>query len=465
MVSLYSLSEQGDVSMKNLAYEVVVLGGGIAGALAAVASARTGAKTLVVEETGCLGGTLTNAGTGPMMTFHAGDKQVIRGLGEELIARMKAKHLSPGHTVDSTGYTYTVTPFDSEGMKRELELMTLEAGVTLLYHASLVSVSVAKKRATSLEVVSGGNLLSIKGSVFIDASGDGVLLYKAGVSTVSGRESDGKNQPMTMNLKVSGVDIKEIRSLMERDLTYFPTLAQHPKGREKQALRLSFSGFTPIVRKAIEDGELTIDRNVVLCFETNTPGEVIVNMTRVNGLDPLDPLDLSLAEIEGRRQAWEVFAFLKKHIPGFSNSVFLNTASRIGVRSSRRMVGVYTLTVDDIISERKFEDAISCNGYPVDIHSSDDAYSKTVFMRKGGYYTIPYRCLVNREIPNILAAGRDISCTFDAHASLRVSPSCSALGQAAGTAAALAVKNGVNPLDLDVSELQECLLVSDAVLE
>ena len=111
-----------------LRYDVVVAGGGIAGTLAAVAASRHGAKVLIVEETGSLGGCLTTCGTGPMMTFHAGDKQVIKGLGDELIERLKAKKLSPGHTVDSTGYTYTVTPFDAEGMKRELELMAIESG-------------------------------------------------------------------------------------------------------------------------------------------------------------------------------------------------------------------------------------------------------------------------------------------------------------------------------------------------
>ena len=121
----------------NLEYDVVVAGGGVAGVMAAVASARHGARTLLVEETGILGGSLTTCGTGPMMTFHAGDKQVIKGYGEELISRLKEKNLSPGHTVDSTGYTYTVTPFDAEGMKRELELMLLESGAEVLFHAKI----------------------------------------------------------------------------------------------------------------------------------------------------------------------------------------------------------------------------------------------------------------------------------------------------------------------------------------
>ena len=448
----------------NLNYEVVIVGGGVAGTMAAVAASRHGARTLLVEETGQLGGSLTTCGTGPMMTFHAGDMQVIKGLGEELVSRLKYKGLSPGHTVDSTGYTYTVTPFDTEGMKRELELMLLESGAEVLYHAKIVSSDVASSKAEAITVASMGYLIHISAKVFIDATGDAILLKLAGVPVVSGRTGDGVNQPMTMNFKLSGVDIPVIRELMEKDVQLFPFLAPHEKGLEKKAVRLSFSGFQDIMKAAIASGELDIDRDIVLCFETNNLNEVIVNMTRIHGLDPLDPFDISTAETEGRRQVWEMYEFLKKRIPGFSNAVLLTSGPRVGVRSSGRMVGVYSITAEDILSEKKADDGIACCGYPIDIHS-DGAETKSTFLRWGGYYSIPYRCLINSKVLNIMAAGRDISSTFEAHASLRLSPCCMATGQAAGTAAANAVEKGVLPTDVDVLELRESLRKDGAVID
>lgn len=447
-----------------LDYDVVIAGGGIAGSLAAVAAARHGARTLLVEETGQLGGSLTTCGTGPMMTFHAGDQQVIKGLGEELISRLVEKGLSPGHTVDSTGYTYTVTPFDTEGMKRELELMAMESGAELLYHAKIVSADVKEGKAESLTVSSMGYLIRIKAKVFVDSTGDAILLRLAGVPVLSGRDKDGVNQPMTMNFKLSGVDIPLIRSIMEKDVELFPFLKQHPKGLEKKASRLSFSGFQEIMRKGMESGELDIDRDIVLCFETNNLNEVIVNMTRIPRLDPLDPFDISKAETEGRRQVWEMYAYLKKHVPGFSNALLLTSGPRVGVRSSGRMSGVYTITASDILSETKFSDGIACCGYPIDIHS-DGVETKSTFLRWGGYYSIPYRCLINSTVGNVMAAGRDISSTFEAHASLRLSPCCTATGQAAGTAAALAVKESISPLDVDTDNLRKTLREDGAIVE
>ncbi len=447
-----------------LDYDVVIAGGGIAGSLAAVAAARHGARTLLVEETGQLGGSLTTCGTGPMMTFHAGDQQVIKGLGEELISRLVEKGLSPGHTVDSTGYTYTVTPFDTEGMKRELELMATESGAELLYHAKIVSADVKEGKAESLTVSSMGYLIRIKAKVFVDSTGDAILLRLAGVPVLSGRDKDGVNQPMTMNFKLSGVDIPLIRSIMEKDVELFPFLKQHPKGLEKKASRLSFSGFQEIMRKGMESGELDIDRDIVLCFETNNLNEVIVNMTRIPRLDPLDPFDISKAETEGRRQVWEMYAYLKKHVPGFSNVLLLTSGPRVGVRSSGRMSGVYTITASDILSETKFSDGIACCGYPIDIHS-DGVETKSTFLRWGGYYSIPYRCLINSTVGNVMAAGRDISSTFEAHASLRLSPCCTATGQAAGTAAALAVKESISPLDVDTDNLRKTLREDGAIVE
>ena len=446
------------------AYDVIVCGAGMAGSMAAVAAGRMGAKVLVIEEEGYPGGSMTAMGTGPMMTFHAGDKQVVCGVTDELIERLKAKALSPGHIIDSTGYTYTVTPFSAEGLKRELELMMLEAGVQLLYHTVITGTKVEDGLLRSVTCFSCGETFDVAGKVFIDATGDADVLHMAGVPCKQGRDSDGKDQPMTMNYKIMGVDTDCVRSLMDKTPEIFPFL--YPKaGIEKKAPRLSFSGFQDIMKKAIADGEITFDRDIVLCFETDVKNEVIVNMTRILGENPVDPFSLSRAETEGRRQVWELFEFMKRRIPGFANTRLLSTGPRVGVRSSRRMVGCYTLEAEDILDERKFEDGVSAYGYPIDIHSADGTETDSRFLRDGGYYTIPYRCLINDAMPNVMAAGRNISASFEAQASTRTSPCCGALGHAAGTAAALAAKHGVLPTQVDVGELRALLRKQNAVID
>ena len=446
------------------AYDVIVCGAGIAGSMAAVAAGRMGAKVLVIEEEGYPGGSMTSMGTGPMMTFHAGEKQTVRGLTAEMIERLKAKNLSPGHIIDSTGYTYTVTPFSAEGMKRELELMMLEAGVQLLYHTVITGVNVKDGMVESLKCFSCGETFEAAGKVYIDATGDADVIHMAGAPYKQGRDSDGKDQPMTMNYKIGGLDTAKIRELMEEIPENFPFL--YPKaGIQKLAPRLSFSGFQDIMKKAIADGEITFDRDIVLCFETDRAGETIVNMTRILNENPVDPLSLSRAETEGRRQVWELFDFMKRRIPGFENTHLISSGPRVGIRSSRRLVGLYTLEAEDILEERKFEDGVAAYGYPIDIHSADGTETDSRFLREGGYYTIPYRCLVNGEIPNLMAAGRNISASFEAQASTRTSPCCGALGHAAGAAAALAAKSGVLPTQVDVKELRALLAEQDAVID
>lgn len=443
-------------SITHTHYDLVVVGGGIAGSMAAVAAGREGLRVLLIEEEGYLGGSLTACGTGPMMTFHAGDKQVVRGLVDEMIQRLVQKGLSVGHIIDSTGYTYTVTPFDSEGMKRELELMCLEAGVQLLYHTSVVEAKVIDGRLGTITCLCAGNLFSVEGTYFIDASGDADLIAMAGIPFEQGRESDGKDQPLTMNFKLVDVDLSVIRNLMDSDVELFPFLA--PKaGLQHQASRLSFSGFQQIMGEGIQKGEITFDRDIVLCFETNAQNEVIVNMTRVLDKNPVKPLELTEAELEGRRQVWELYGFLKTHIPGFEKARMTYSGPRIGIRSSRRLKGAYRITAQDLLNETIFEDAISACGYPIDIHSPDGAETESTFLREGGYYTIPLRSLLNEQVPNVLAAGRNISCEFTAHASLRVSPSAGAIGQGAGTAVALAIQTNTDLLHLDLDALHATL--------
>ena len=432
-------------------FDLIVIGGGIAGSMAAIAAGREGLQVLLIEEEGYLGGTLTSCGTGPMMTFHAGSEQVVRGLPDELIERLKKKHLSVGHIPDSTGYTYSVTPFDAEGMKRELELMCLEAHVQILFHTTVVRAEPIDGLLRSIECLCSGHFFTVQGAYFIDSTGDADIIAMSGIDWEQGREEDGKDQPMTMNFKLVDVNIQVIRDLMDTHIELFPFL-KHTPGLQHRAECLSFSGFQDIMRKGVEAGSITFDRDIVLCFETPAKNEVIVNMTRVLNRNPVDPMQLTDAEIEGRRQVWELYAFLKAEVPGFQTARLTYSGPRIGVRSSRRMKGAYRMTLDDIFSQRRFEDAISACGYPVDIHSPDGSDTDSRFLPYGSFYTIPLRCLLNTQIPNVLVAGRNISCDFASHASLRVSPSCAAIGQGAGVAVAVAIETKTDlfhiPLDV-----------------
>ncbi len=447
----------------SFAYDLVVAGLGISGSMAAVAAGRLGLKVLAFDYGAFPGGVLTSSGTGPMMTFHAGDLQVIRGLTGELVDRMVSKGWSPGHQPDSTGFTYTVTPFDHEGMKRELELMLDEAGVRILYHAMLDDVEVDDGKICGVSVMTKSGKLRFAAPYFIDATGDAELAYRAGVPCEFGRPEDGFAQPMTMKLRLHDVDIAEVRRYMRENPGEFPLL----KGRNEildAAQRLSCLGFTSILRDAMEAGELSFGRETVLFFETNTPGEVIVNMSRILGKRSVDPWSLSDAETEGRVQAWELYEFFKKRVPGFSRAKMGFSGPCVGVRSSRQIVGMHKITVDELFARTRFPDLISHCGYPVDIHNPDGSGTEHRHFAHGAYYNVPLRSMLAREISNLATTGRCICADFAAQASLRLSPHAGALGHAAGVAAAVASRSGTSFADADCAEIRRALRDQGAFL-
>jgi len=449
------------------AYDVVVCGGGPSGSVAGIASARLSAKTLIVEQYGFLGGALTGQGVHPMMTFHAGERQVIRGIPDEVVQRMVKAGASPGHIADAIGYASSVTPFDAEGLKIVLEEMLADAGGEVLFHAMLADADVGGEEVKRILVCTKAGLVCIAAKVFIEATGDGDLIAYAGVDFHKGRDADGAVQPMTTNFRVGNVDIPRVRQYILEHPGEFWLKDLQPV---EEAPRLSVSGFYGHVRRAREDGEFPTDRKGVLFFETNTPGEVNVNTTHIFGKDSTDPRLFSRAETEGRRQAMEIFRFLKKWIPGFKNAVYISTGFQIGVRESRRLKGCYTLTEHDLIEDTPFEDAVVVAGYPVDIHppTPEDAQAarntpqQDHSIRQGKTYRIPYRSLITPQIVNLIVTGRCISAAHEALGAVRVTPIAMAIGQGAGTAAALAVKRGCTLHDIDIDELKETLRANGA---
>jgi hypothetical protein len=441
--------------MINHRYDVIIVGGGVSGAIAGIASARLGAKTLIVEKMGFLGGMLTAGGVGPMMTFHAGTLQVVRGIAGELVEKLQQMGGSPGHIIDSTGYTYTVTPFDCELMKHGLEKMYLDAGGQVLYHSFFCDVKVSSGKINSITVATKSGFLELTAGVFVDASGDGDLAAWSGVPFLLGRPEDHLSQPVTMNFKVAGVNIKTVKEYIRNHPAEFP---EAKADLIDQAPRISVGGFTNILAAGQKDREINFSRECILFFETNNPGEVIVNTTRIQKVNPTDVWELSQAEVEGRRQVLELFEFMKCKVPGFESALLVSSGPNIGVRESRKIEGLYILTAEDLLEQTVFDDEVACGGYPVDVHSPDGEGTQSRHLKWGAVYGIPYRSLVNGQISNLINVGRCISVTHEACAAVRVSPIAMALGQAGGTAAALSIQNHCEATNLQYSTLREQLL-------
>jgi hypothetical protein len=451
-------------------YDVVVIGGGISGSLAAIAASRQGATVLLVERYGFLGGCLTAASVGPMMTFHAGEKQVIQGLPNEVIERLITKQGSLGHLFDTTTYTYTVTPFDAELMKITLEEMCLEAHVDILYHTLFLGAQVKDNQMTAVELAAKHERLSIQGKLFIDATGDAEVALKAGVSIQIGREKDGLNQPLTMNFKMGPVDILKVKDYIRNHMEDFPELNGKSSTLDLSP-RLSIGGFISLLKQAQLDKRISFTREKILFFETANSGEVIINTTRVTGLNPLDSFELSLAESMGRKQVIEVSKLLTNNVPGFENARIIAIAPQIGIRSTRRILGTHLLTAYELLECTPFPDTIAHGGYPIDVHppEGDDALLDWSQIKRhlpyGAFYSIPYRSLTNQVINNLCTVGRCISTSFEAQGAIRVSPICAATGEAGGTAAGLMIIGGIqNFNELSVETLRNQLIHQGAYL-
>ncbi len=450
------------------AYDVVVVGGGPAGAVAAVAAARCGARVACVERYGFLGGSLTAAMVAPMMGFHAGDLQVVRGIPQEIVDRLVALGASFGHVPDPVDFCYTVTPFDYEGLKRVLLEMAVEAGVDLWLHTVLVDARARNGRVAQARVWHKGGMATLEAAVWVDASGDGDLAASAGATCEVGRPQDGMPQPMTLMILLGGVDWEAVMAHLachDEDLQHGQGVRGRIDPEWLRGLRVrGFAGFRGLVAQARERGEWTIPRDRLLVFEGVRPGEAVVNTTRVVGRVVVRGRDLSAAEVEGRVQAAQVVEFLRQRVPGFAGAYLLQTPAQIGVRESRRVLGDHVLTADDILSGRKFADAVACGGYPIDLHDPASLRLEVRRLSPGEYYTIPYRCLLPRGLDNVLTAGRCISATHEAFAAFRVSAIAMAVGQAAGTAAAMAASAGLPPRRVDPQDLRGRLREQGAFL-
>jgi hypothetical protein len=411
--------------------DVLVLGGGPGGVGAAVAAARNGARTLLVERFGSFGGTWTTGILSAVMPF-----PFVRGIFLEVVEGL-SRHggWSPFGDQPGRGGTY-----DSEAAKVVLDQLVVNAGVIPYIFVLVADVIREGSRISGVIVESKEGRQVLLGKQIIDASGDGDVCVRAGVPFEQGRESDGALQPMTMIFKMDGVDT-------ERAL----------------AARHADPNFTKAWQAAKARGEVTVPREDVLAGPNPHPGQWNFNTTRIVGKDGTKVRDVTEATIEGRRQVAEVAAFMRKNIPGFETATLSETPAHIGVRETRRIHGDYTITAKDIIEVVPFEDCIARGDWYIDIHSPTGEGTERIHPPEGRWYEIPYRSIRACGVDNLLIASRCLDCTHEAHAAIRITPQIMAIGQAAGTAAALCVtKNLPSTRALRSGELRDTLRAQGA---
>ncbi len=426
-------------------YEVLVLGGGPSGVAAATAAARAGAKTGLVERYGFLGGMGTAAMVTNFCGLHASVDgaiaRVVRGIASDITDRMdRLDGLRPLHHLKNpTGGPGSATQaYDGSVYKVVLDDVVLGAGVHVHFHSFAVGTVVQDRRIDAVIIESKSGRGAIRSKIFIDCSGDADLAYWSGVPCEKG-DGDGFMAFPTTMFRVGNV-------------------------RDETAL----SEGKPNVAALIERhaAEYALPRTASAISSLPHAGEWLCNLTQISRdgavIDGTLQEDLSFAESEGRRQVLRYLRFLKDKVPGFENAYMLETAPQIGIRETRRIVGQVVLSGDDVLACRDFDDSIGLNGWPLEMHLKGSA--KWVFLEGRGYHQIPFGSTIPQGIDNLLVAGRCASTTQSGQASLRVSGPCYAMGQAAGTAAAMATDQGLDPRDVAIEKVQARLRQDGACL-
>lgn len=417
---------------------MLVCGGGMSGTVAAVAAARAGARVLLVERSACLGGAATGASVGQFVGWQtARGRRVIRGLAEEIVSRLRSRGAASEHHhfVMSTGHRMDRVTYDAEALKVLLDEMTSESGAQVLFHSTLVGATARGRMIESACFAVRGGLIDVRAKVFLDASGELDLLACAGASFLPLNPGESL-QPATLMFRFGPIDYARFEAMTER---------------ERAVLQAQGVAEGSLPRLALH--------------QARVPGtdDGWFNVTRVS-VDPTDPFALSRAEMEGRRQAWKAADFLARSVPGCERGRLVAFAAHLGIREARRVRGRYVLEVDDLRSARAFPDAIALGAYPLDLHPADGPGLRFEPFGEDVAYSIPYRALLPEDLDNALVAGRGISCTHEAHAALRVMPTAMAIGQAAGTAAAMAAATGCLAPDLPTDRLRTKLIEDGAEL-
>lgn len=453
--------------MEQIKKDIVVIGGGPGGLAAAVTAARAGAKVLLVERNGYLGGQL---GSGlPFLAFlDRKQRQVIGGIAQEFVDRLKEVDGTYGHAYCPFHLSTTlIHPFYSRIIAFQ---MVKEAGVELLLHSELTDVKVEDGIISSVTVTGKGTSVELSADIFIDGTGDGDLGYLAGAECEKGQKDTHVLQPPTLMFNMAGVNIDEFCDFIEEhpeELPYGLKMHNLREGYNADFFRhnpsFTFFGMQNLLKRLKAEGKCPIARDTIIFIRQPIPGEVAVNTIRLLNFDGSNVHDLSQGEMEAHLQIPVLIDFFRKYVPGFENCYLTSINASIGVRESRRIVGEKMLDYHDCLDGKKPEDTIALCSYFLDIHNG--AGDDTTGISIEEPFGIPYGCLVSKDIKNLMMAGRDISVDPVTFGATRIMNVCMSVGQAAGEAAAMCVAENQIPKNVDVKELRKHLLEQKAILD
>ncbi|TDF64933.1 FAD-dependent oxidoreductase [Cupriavidus sp. L7L] len=438
-------------------YDVIVVGAGISGVVASVAAQQAGARCLLVEGSGILGGLLSGG------RLNRPNGIVQPGVHKELLVRARNYGGADDAIQRWPWGTYSGL-FDPEVMQRVIIETLEESGVDILLYSQVTDAVMEGRTLKGIvfQTKSGPGVAYAR--CLIDASGDGDLAARAGASFMLGAAEE-TMQPMTNYFRILNVDLVALMGdcqANKHDLTNVYPDDGLPRENGEYALKFFANGFSERISKARSDGfQWIVPRDSIVLKAGMLPGEINLNATRFHG-NALDPRDRTRAAIELRKQAYCIHDFLRRYVDGFQNSVLYDIAPTLGVRETRRVIGDYVLTKEDVRTEARFDDAIGLSNCPIDIHQPDGR--KLIMESVGNGYGIPFRCLLPKGVENLLVAGRCISSDPVAFSSTRNTPACALTAEAAGVAAAQAAKANIRPRDLEVRDIQESLHKRGVVL-
>ena len=456
-------------------YDVVVAGGGPSGLMAAIAAARTGARTLLVEQNGYVGG-LAVIGL-PLHGFYNNrEERIMGGIPREMVERLmdmdaaadaRNTAIGPPRGRGSPKFNAKWIIYDPEAFKYLALEMLQESGVELLLHTFVSDVVLDGGSIAGLVVEGKSGRSLIPAARVVDCTGDGDVAARAGAPFEKGREGDAQLQPMTPLFILSGVNTRLALEAATMRLRPMQTIGSAYWESHCHGYNVDLTAWRkPLHQEIPEFAEILSAFNA---FDYGTGVLYCGNMIHIPGLDGSDSASLTRAEMSGRTLVWRLVQFLRLHVAGFQDAHLVSTLPWIGVRETRRILGDYVLGYEDVVAARHFDDVIGLCGYRVDIHGYDggpvyDEPKAGTQVEGYGAYDIPYRCLLPQRVENLLVAGRCVSATHEAQGSLRVMGTCMGMGHAAGTAAALSVQEDVPPRELAVSLLTEALLDQGADL-